>query len=175
MHAGGRCEFDGCNEYLLEDPLTLTDGNFGEAAHIVAFREQGPRGKDQNRPVDINQLANLMLLCPIHHKLIDDHPADYARSTLELYKAAHEDRIKHVTSLGPDRKTAVLVFKALIRGQMVSIPYHYIAEATAPRYPSTRQPFTVDLTGLPSDDRAFYRTACTTIKQRVRDLFSLEG
>lgn len=175
VQAGGRCEFDGCNAYLFEDPLTLTDGNFGEAAHIVAFRERGPRGEDESRPVNINQLANLMLLCPTHHKLIDDHPADYTRATLETYKAAHEDRIKHVTSLGPDRKTAVLVFKALIRGQMVSIPYDQIAEATAPRYPSTRQPCTIDLTSLPSDDRAFYKTARATIKQRVRDLFSPEG
>lgn len=175
VHAGGRCEFDGCNTYLFEDSLTLTDGYFAEAAHIVAFREQGPRGTDANRPANINQLANLMLLCPTHHKLIDDHPADYTRSTLESYKTAHEDRIKHVTSLGPDRKTAVVVFKALIRGQMVGIPYHQIAEATAPRFPTTRQPFTIDLTGLPADDRAFYKTACTTIKRRVQDLFSPEG
>ena len=64
VHAGGRCEFDGCNTYLFEDSLTLTDGNFSEAAHIVAFREQGPRGADANRPANINQLANLMLLVP---------------------------------------------------------------------------------------------------------------
>lgn len=175
VHAGGRCEFDGCNTYLFEDSLTLTEGNFGEAAHIVAFREQGARGTDANRPADINRLANLMLLCATHHKLIDDHPTDYTRSTLESYKAAHEDRIKHVTSLGPDRKTAVVVFTALIRGHMVGIPYHQIAEATAPRFPTTRQPFTIDLTGLPADDRAFYQTACTTIKRRVQSLFSPEG
>ena len=175
VHAGGRCEFDGCNAYLFEDALTLTDGNFSEAAHIVAFRDKGPRGADPKRPANINQLANLMLLCPTHHKLIDDHPTDYTRTTLESYKAAHEDRIKHVTSLGPDRKTAVVVFKALIRGQMVGIPFHQIAEATAPRFPTTRQPFTIDLTGLPADDRAFYKTACTTIKRRLRDLFSPES
>ncbi len=66
VHAGGRCEFDGCNTYLFEDSLTLTDGNFGEAAHIVAFREQGPRGADANRPAHINRLANLMLLCRLY-------------------------------------------------------------------------------------------------------------
>lgn len=175
VHAGGRCEFDGCNAYLFEDPLTLTDGNFSETAHIVAFREQGPRGTDEKRPKSINQLANLMLLCPTHHKLIDDHPTDYTRATLERYKAAHEERIKHVTSLGPDRKTAVVIFKALIRGQMVSIPSHQITEATAPRFPTARQSFTIDLTGVPPDSRAFYQAACGTIKQRVHDLFSPDG
>ena len=86
-------------------------------AHIVAFRDDGPRGKDGPRPTNINHVDNLMLLCPKCHKLIDDHPGDYTRATLESYKTAHEDRIKHVTSLGPNRKTAVLVFKALIGGQ----------------------------------------------------------
>jgi len=41
VRAGGRCEFDGCNKYLLAHPLTLTPGNFAQMAHIVAFREQG--------------------------------------------------------------------------------------------------------------------------------------
>jgi len=140
-------------------------------AHIVAFREDGPRGSNGRRPVDINNADNLMLLCPVHHKLIDDHPRDYTRATLESYKTAHEDRIRHVTSLGPNRKTAVLVFKALIGGHVVSVPYDQIAEATAPRYPSTRQPITIDLSNLPNDDRSFYKTACATIKQNVRDFF----
>src|SRR5206468_2276801 len=61
VRAGARCEFDGCNKYLLEDSLTLTQGNFGEMAHIVAFREAGPRGTDGNRPRDINRVDNLML------------------------------------------------------------------------------------------------------------------
>ncbi len=171
VRAGARCEFDGCNRYLLEDALTLTQGNFGQMAHIVAFREDGPRGSNGRRPVDINNADNLMLLCPVHHKLIDDHPRDYTRATLESYKTAHEDRIRHVTSLGPNRKTAVLVFKALIGGHVVSVPYDQIAEATAPRYPSTRQPITIDLSNLPNDDRSFYKTACATIKQNVRDFF----
>lgn len=175
VRAGGRCEFDGCNEYLLEHPLTLTPGNFGQMAHVVAFREDGPRGVEGHRPAHINNVDNLMLLCPKCHKLIDDHPRDYTRATLESYKAAHEDRIKHVTSLGPNRKTAVLVFKALIGGQTVSVPYDQIAEATAPRYPSTRQPITIDLTNIPSDDGAFYTTACATIKQGVVDLFRHNG
>jgi hypothetical protein len=37
VRAGGRCEFDGCNKYLLEHSLTLTEGNFAQLAHIVAL------------------------------------------------------------------------------------------------------------------------------------------
>src|SRR6266851_4137462 len=111
VRAGGRCEFDGCNNYLLEHHVTLTEGVFGEMAHVVAFRPDGPRGRTRPRPQDINDIRNLMLLCPVCHKLIDDHPQDYTRATLEAYKANHERRIRYVTDLGPDRKTTILILK----------------------------------------------------------------
>src|SRR5947209_6467600 len=62
VRAGGRCEFDGCNKYLLEHELTFTAGNYGEAAHIVAFKPDGPRGRSRTRPAKINDVTNLMLL-----------------------------------------------------------------------------------------------------------------
>src|ERR1700693_2573760 len=68
VHAGGRCEFRGCNRYLFEHPLTLQGGNFSEHAHIVAFSELGPRGTDGARPEDINSPDNLVLLCATCHK-----------------------------------------------------------------------------------------------------------
>ena len=74
VRAGGRCEFDGCNSYLLEHHLTLTEGNFAEIAHVVAFKPDGPRGHEGTRPEEIHDVDNLMLLCPRCHKLIDDHP-----------------------------------------------------------------------------------------------------
>jgi hypothetical protein len=74
VRAGGRCEFDGCNKDLLRHHLTLTEGNFAQIAHIVAFRQDGPRGNTGRRPTDINDVRNLMLLCPECHKLIDDLP-----------------------------------------------------------------------------------------------------
>ena len=175
VRAGGRCEFDGCNDYLLEDGLTLTEGNFSQVAHIVGFREEGPRGKDGKRPRNINQIENLMLLCAKHHKLIDDHPQDYTRLGLEKYKKSHEDRVRHVTSLGANRKTAVLVFKAPIGGHTVAVPFDRVVEATAPRYPMSRDPLTIDLTQMPTTTRKHLQTACDAIVPRVTPFFSPEG
>src|SRR5690349_12505715 len=86
VYAGGRCEFDGCNKYLLAHHVTLADGNFAQMAHIVAFRVAGPRGREGPRPEEINNVGNLMLLCPECHKLIDDNPADFTLKTLREYK-----------------------------------------------------------------------------------------
>jgi len=44
VRAGGRCQFDGCNRYLLEHHLTKAEGNFAQIAHIWAFSEHGARG-----------------------------------------------------------------------------------------------------------------------------------
>jgi hypothetical protein len=175
VRAGGRCQFDGCNEYLLEDALTLTEGNFSEVAHIVAFREDGPRGKDASRPAKINQIDNLMLLCAKHHKLIDDNPEDYTRHSLDTYKRSHEERIKHVTGLGANRKTAVLVFKAPIAGQTVAVPFDHVVEATSPRYPMSRDPLTIDLTQIPTTTHEHLQTSCDAIAPRVAALFAPEG
>ncbi len=38
--AGGRCEFDGCPNYLIEHHLTHTRGNFAQMAHVVAFSKK---------------------------------------------------------------------------------------------------------------------------------------
>ena len=122
--SAGRCEFDGCNKNVLEHSLTLTSGNFSEKAHIVAFREQGPRGGEGVRPNDINSVDNLMLLCAECHKLIDDHPKQYSRALLEQFKAQHEERILRVTGIGPDRKTAVLVLKLLSAAIQLSSRRH---------------------------------------------------
>ncbi len=163
VRAGGRCEFDDHNEYLLQHPLTLTPGNFAQMAHIVAFKEDGPRGKSPLRPVYINDVSNLMLLCPQCHKLIDDHPDQYPVSALQRYKESHEDRIFHVTGLGPDKKTTVVQLKARIAGQTIAIP---VAQVT-----TDAKGHLIDLTAINSEGKAFIEEACRCIKQKVERLY----
>ncbi len=91
--AAGRCEFRGCNEFLYTHPLTGEAGNFAENAHIVAFREGGPRGDAPDRPVDINDIENLMLLCRRDHKLIDANKSRYTVDELRAHKREHEARL----------------------------------------------------------------------------------
>ena len=175
VRAGGRCEFDGCNNYLLEHHVTLKEGNFAQVAHIVAFRLAGPRGKEGTRPADINDVGNLVLLCPGCHKLVDDHPEDYSRVTLEEYKKAHEKRILHLTSLGPEGRTAALVLKARIGGQAVAVPFAQITEAVAPLYPIDREGFVVDLTAFNDTSNTFITTASDEIVERMKRFWEPGG
>lgn len=170
VRAGGRCEFDGCNKYLLRHPLTRSDGNFAEMAHVVAFSESGPRGRAP-RPRNIHDPDNLMLLCHDCHKLIDDDPGRYSIATLIEYKRRHEERIFHVTGLGPDLVTMVIQLKANIGGQGVDIPVAHITEAVAPMYPTDPRGHVIDLTSINGEDEAYYQTATREIRQQIRRIY----
>lgn len=61
--------------------LLTTDGSppdrdaiLGEMAHIVAESPDGPRGQSPLTPTERNNYENLLLLCNVHHQLIDDQP-----------------------------------------------------------------------------------------------------
>lgn len=175
VRAGGQCEFDGCPRYLMEHPVTLTEGNFAQVAHIVAFRPDGPRGRVRLGPKYIHAPQNLMLLCPQCHKLIDDHPKDHTRRTLSEYKRRHEKWVKQATGLSPERKTALVVFTAPIGKQTVSIPYDHMLEAVAPRYPISREGLEIDLTNLLEENSSVIEVAQKNIAARLSRYFEPKG
>jgi hypothetical protein len=175
VRAGGRCEFDGCPRYLMEHHVTLTEGNFAQAAHIVAFRREGPRGGTSLRPKDIHSVRNLMLVCPQCHKLIDDHPNDYTRRALTEYKRRHEKWIKQATGLSPERKTALVNFTAPIGKHTVSISYDNMVEAVAPRNPISREGLEIDLTNLLMENASVNAVARQTIITRLSRYFEPKG
>jgi len=61
VRAGGRCQFDGCNRYLLEHSLTKKEGNFAQMAHIWAFADRGPRGGRRDPKQSMHAVSNLMV------------------------------------------------------------------------------------------------------------------
>ena len=173
VRAGGRCEFDGCNEYLFRHHVTLDDVNLAELAHIVAFKPDGPRGNDQGRPGDIHAPENLMLLCQRCHKLIDDQDTGkrYTRAALQQYKREHEERILRLTAAKPERKTTVVEIRAKVGGQVGVIPRSQIFDALAPMYPSDEKGCFIDLTAFDDDSTEYYQLARRVIEERVATLY----
>jgi hypothetical protein len=175
VSAGGRCEFDGCNKYLLAHPVTLTEGNFAEVAHIVAFQLGGPRGRSEVRPSDVHGPENLMLLCAACHKEIDDHPERYPVTALRAFKQKHERHIRHMTSLRPEHRTSVLMVTANIGEQSPFIPFDQVIEALAPMYPVSRPGKIIDLTSIPAHDAASLETAREAIRRGLAQLYDTGG
>ncbi len=62
----------------------------GEVAHIYAISPGGPRySKDKTRK-ELNDISNLMLLCPIHHKIVDKEVIKYPAGKLQEIKKNRE-------------------------------------------------------------------------------------
>lgn len=170
VQAGGRCEFAGCNAYLLEHHLTTAAGNFAQMAHIVAFSRGGPRAKKSFPPAYVNDVSNLMLLCPTCHKLIDDHPHTHPANRLRMAKADHEERIRHVTGMSADLKTTVVRFTARIAGRTVKVPYAHVTKAVQPRYPKDSKGTVIDLTSFEESGTALLESASRQITKTIGKL-----
>jgi hypothetical protein len=69
----------------------------------------------------------------------------------------------------------VLVVKALINGDPVSVPFDHVVEATAPRYPARRDSEVIDLTTITDGGPGFTTAACETIRDRVNHYFGPSG
>ena len=72
----------------------------GEACHIVARELSGPRGESPLTDEQRDKYGNLILLCNVHHKMVDDQINTYTVQTLQEMKATHEQWVR--TSLGFD-------------------------------------------------------------------------
>jgi hypothetical protein len=93
--SGNICAFPDCKKELVMDETETDDSSIiGEEAHIVAQKEDGSRGVSDLTPEQRDKYDNLILLCSIHHKLIDDQPNCYTVEKIKEYKKTHEDWIK---------------------------------------------------------------------------------
>jgi hypothetical protein len=169
--AGGRCELRGCNKYLFEHPVTLAGLNLTENAHIYPFSDRGPRGNGK-RPSDIHAVENLMLVCGDCHKEIDKNKAAYPIEVLDEYKREHEERIRYVTGFDARMRTSVVILKSRIGGRPVDVSFEEVRDAVAPRYPTDRQGFVIDLGGLGDENTAdYYATASRQIRQKMQKFY----
>ncbi|MEV5902347.1 SAVED domain-containing protein [Streptomyces sp. NPDC052127] len=131
VRSGGRCAI--CNRDLLDGNLTNEPVSLGELAHIVGQQQSAgsPRGLN-NYPKEKRDLAdNIILACGECHAEIDD-PATLDMFTVEKLletKRNHEERIKHVTGLGRDRRTVILRMIGQLRGNPLELAQRTAVEA----------------------------------------------
>lgn len=90
--SGNECSFPKCKINLVEDEAFI-----GELVHISAAETGGPRYDINMSDDERRAFANLMLMCPTHHKIIDK-PAlvhKYPVETLKKYKKSHEKKMEN--------------------------------------------------------------------------------
>lgn len=100
------------------------DAIVGDEAHIAGQSPGGPRRDDLASGVSIDGYDNLILLCRVHHKVVDDQPNHYTAARLREIKDDHEkwvsDRLDDANVPGiDDGLTGPVRMRALTTGAAV--------------------------------------------------------
>jgi len=98
--SGNRCAI--CRHELVIDATAVDDESvIGEECHVVSGKGQGPRYDSEYLFERIDEPENLILLCRIHHKMVDDQFETYNADVLSKLKANHEKWVSSTLSETP--------------------------------------------------------------------------
>ena len=92
--SGNVCAYPACNNLIIDQSGIVT----GEICHIRAKRPSGLRYDPNQSDADRADFENLLLLCPIHHKVIDSDEAIYTVDLIKQMKSKHEIAKGHTTA-----------------------------------------------------------------------------
>jgi hypothetical protein len=83
--SSNRCAFPTC-----KNPITINQTLVGNVCHIKAAKPGGPRYDPNQTNDERHGYDNLLLMCSIHNKIVDDDEATYTVDRLKKMKADHE-------------------------------------------------------------------------------------
>lgn len=93
--SGNQCAYPECAKTLISRIEDTSEYHFNlHICHIRPVSEKGPRAETDSETEDLNSPENLILLCPGHHKLLDDHPNLYPVEKLKKWKLEHEAKVE---------------------------------------------------------------------------------
>src|SRR5689334_7219772 len=81
-----RCCFPSCDSPIVHPTGTVV----GDICHIRAHNPGGPRFDSRQTGEQRNAFENLLLLCKLHHRLVDANPKKYSVELLSEIKELHE-------------------------------------------------------------------------------------
>ena len=118
--SGNRCAFPNCPTPLID----LTSGTVvGEICHIKASKPGAPRYDPLQTAKERHGFDNLLLLCNVHHKIVDDDALAYTVERLILMKNEHEARHlapPTVDTAAAQRFVKVAIENSRIQGSVVT-------------------------------------------------------
>lgn len=105
--SGNRCAH--CRS-LLVLPATERDSEsvVGEEAHIHSAKPSGPRHDSSLSAERLDDIGNLILLCSVHHKMIDDQVETFPAERVRSMKQEHEQWVQALTNGEPVRGVRVV-------------------------------------------------------------------
>lgn len=120
------CAF--CKTRLVLDASEVdSESVVGDECHIVSGAPAGPRHDPAYDISAIDNLRNIVLLCRVHHKLVDDQAATFTADMLRQIKLNHEEWVRKKLNDTQEQKHEPL---RIVRKQS-QIPSHLVRVETA--------------------------------------------
>lgn len=85
-----------CKHLVVDDESVV-----GEECHIISSRSNGPRHDPSYPQEKLDSQENLILLCQVDHKIIDDQYESYTVDILRQMKATHEEWVSQKLVVKP--------------------------------------------------------------------------
>jgi hypothetical protein len=97
--SSNECAFPKCNVPLVD---RVSGKVTGRICHIKAKSPAGPRYDASQSDEERNAFENLLLLCPLHHDIVDSDVEAYSVGRLQAMKKDHEGQATDVGELTED-------------------------------------------------------------------------
>ncbi|WP_352517533.1 HNH endonuclease [Mesorhizobium sp. M0046] len=106
--SGNRCAFPKCTA-----PMAIDETLVGEVCHIKGAKPGSARHDPAQSPEERHAFANLILMCPTHHTVVDDDEESYPVDRLVRLKRDHEEQAKPSPTAKPivSRKSISKTFR----------------------------------------------------------------
>lgn len=106
--SGNRCAI--CKNQLIIEATSTDDASVvGEECHINSGQVNGPRYDASIPPDKIDIYENLLLLCKVHHKMVDDQYETYSVDILKQIKSNHEKWVSEKLSKDKNNKDTIKI------------------------------------------------------------------
>ena len=110
--SGNNCAFPKCTAALIDEN---SGSIIGEICHIKARNPEGARYDANQADEQRHAFENLVLMCPIHHIVIDDDEESYSVERLQQIKQNHELQSSASTKTDLEQKHFEMLLESKLR------------------------------------------------------------
>jgi HNH endonuclease len=151
--SGRSCAFCKC-DLFIDATAESEESVVGDECHIVSGQVEGPRYDPTFRADLIDHVSNLLLLCKVHHKMVDDQYETYTTEVLRKIKADHEHWVRLAMVAAAQRHVDENQRTADLASGRTFVSHMAFFAAKAPKVPNPILDFSLPLHGRADQLRA---------------------
>ena len=151
--SGRSCAICKC-DLFIDATIASEASVVGDECHIVSGQPDGPRYDPTFAAELIDHVSNLLLLCKVHHKMVDDQRETYLAEVLHTIKADHEQWVRLALVAATQSHLDASQRNSEVNSGRTFVSHTVFFAAKAPRMPNPLLDFSLPLYGRTDQLRA---------------------